>query len=119
MPAEGTALAIILSAVVSISTVFISKGFEARTQRQARKADLEQTKDQSEFALIKTLVDSQTELLKQQVAIQNGTFKAIVKLEQAVNNLSDAVEKSFEVNDRRFERIESELQALKSRHISQ
>ncbi|MBW4422108.1 MAG: hypothetical protein KME13_23315 [Myxacorys californica WJT36-NPBG1] len=85
----------------------LQKGFEAFSQKEKQESELV-TK------LVESLQGGQEKLLDQLVVAQKDHHQALVKLEAAINNFSEAVNTSFEIHDRKIARLEQEVVHLRS-----
>ena len=87
--------------------LILQKGFEVFSQKEKQESDLV-TK------LVESLQDGQEKLLDQLVVAQKDHHSALVKLEAAINNFSEAVNTSFEIHDRKIAYLEQKLQQLEA-----
>jgi histidyl-tRNA synthetase len=101
MPATGWGIA------GAALMLILQKGFEVFSQKEKQESDLV-TK------LVESLQDGQEKLLDQLVVAQKDHHQALVKLEVAINNFSEAVNTSFEIHDRKIASLEQEVQQLRA-----
>jgi hypothetical protein len=94
--------------VLGAATLLIlQKGFEIFSQKEKQESDLV-------TRLVQSQQTGQEKLFDQLVLAQRDQYQALVKLEAAITNLSEAVKTSFEMHDRKISQLEQKMQQLES-----
>lgn len=92
----------------------LQKGFELLSQKEKQKLASEKLESDLVTKLVESLQDGQEKLLDQLVLAQKDQYQALVKLEAAINNFSEAVNTSFEIHDRKITRLEEKMQQMEN-----
>jgi hypothetical protein len=87
--------------------LILQKGFEAFFQKEKQESDLV-TK------LVESLQEGQEKLLDQLVVAQKDHHSALIKLEGAINNFSEAVNTSFDIHDRKIRQLEQTIAQMQA-----